>query len=80
MPTRRNSPDNRLRPLFPISIRFEDGSTETFNNIDSLETDLEPFDSNSAPACEVRDALGRGVRLKVNDRLVLEELALIDDS
>ena len=70
---------NTINPLFPISVRFQDGSNEAFDSIDSLETDLEVFDSDSATDCEVRDALGRRVRLKVNAHLVLEQLALIDE-
>ena len=63
---------------FPISVKFEDGTIDTFNNVAELETDLEVFDSDSASDCEVRDASGRRVRLKVGNNLVLEELSLLD--
>ena len=67
-----------VTPSFPIFIKFEDGSIESFPSVESLETDLEVFDSETCPECEVKDALGRPVRLRVNDHLVLEELSLID--
>jgi len=70
----------QIKPLFPISVKFEDGSIDTFESVESLETDLEVFDSEKAPGCEVTDALGRPVRLRVNDHLILEELALVDPS
>jgi hypothetical protein len=63
---------------FPILVKYEDGTIDTFNNIGQLETDLEVFDSASATDCEVRDACGRRVRLKVGDNLILEELSLLD--
>ncbi len=66
-----------VRPSFPISIKFEDGSIESFLSVESLETDLEVFDSERCPDCEVKDAQGRPVRLRVNDHLVLEEFSLI---
>lgn len=65
--------------VFPISVKFEDGTTETYDDVKSLETDLEVFDSESSPDCEVTDALGRRVRLRVDENLVLKELSLIDD-
>jgi hypothetical protein len=63
---------------FPISVKFEDGTTDIFNNVGQLETDLEVFDSDSAKDCAVTDACGRRVRLKVGENLVLEELSLLD--
>lgn len=62
---------------FPISVRFEDGTVETFEDVDALETDLEVFDSAQATDCEVTDCRGRLVRVKVNMNLVLEKLELI---
>jgi hypothetical protein len=64
--------------LLPISVRWEDGTIDTYDDVDSLETDLEVFDSESTPECEVRDRLGRRVRLKVDDWLVLKELFLLE--
>ncbi|HEV8368864.1 MAG TPA: hypothetical protein VGQ39_13000 [Pyrinomonadaceae bacterium] len=68
------------KPLFPISVRFEDGTVESYTDVESLETELEVFDSASAVGCEVRDGLGRPVRLKIGENLVLEELSLLDKS
>jgi hypothetical protein len=65
--------------VFPICVRFEDGTTESYDDVESLETDLEVFDSESSPDCEVTDALGRRVRLKVDETLVLRELSLADE-
>ena len=65
--------------VFPISVKFEDGATETYDDVDALETDLEVFDSDLSTDCEVRDYLGRHVRLKIGENLVLEELSLIDE-
>lgn len=64
--------------LLPIVIKWEDGSEETFEAVESLETDLEMFDSESTPECEVRDLARRRVRLLVDERLVLKELSLLD--
>ncbi len=64
--------------LLPIVIKWEDGSEETFDAVESLETDLEMFASESTPECEVRDRLGRRVRLTVDERLVLKEWSLLD--
>lgn len=64
--------------VFPIAVKFEDGTTELFDDVASLETDLEVFDSESSPDCEVTDALGRVVRLRVSERLELKDLSLID--
>ncbi|MEA2204818.1 MAG: hypothetical protein QOE77_1594 [Blastocatellia bacterium] len=66
-------------PVFPISVKFDSGSVESFGSVDSLETDLEVFDSDASPGCEVRDALGRRVRLRIDDQLILRELSLAVD-
>ena len=71
-----NHPDEP-RPVFPIRVRFEDGSVESFEDVTALETDLEVFDSDLSPQCEVTDALGRHIRLRVGHNLVLEELSLL---
>jgi hypothetical protein len=64
--------------MFPISVKFEDGTIETYDDVEALETDLEVFDSESSASCEVRDGLGRPVRLRIGKNLVLEELSLVD--
>jgi len=67
------------QPIFPISVSFEDGSVESFDDILDLETNLEMFDSDLSPKCIATDALGRRIRLRINNVLVLEELSLISD-
>jgi len=61
--------------VFPISIRFEDGEVEEFQNREDLELNLEYFDSDKARDCEVRDKLGRRVRLWVH-ALEIKELSV----
>ena len=65
------------RPLFPIRVLFEDGSIDTFDSVSDLETNLEVFNSDLSPNCAVTDALGRKVRLRIDNSLVLQELALL---
>ena len=65
-------------PLFPISVRFEGGEVETYSDVSHLECDLEVFDSEQSPGCEVVDALGRRVKLRISHGLELEELSLLD--
>jgi hypothetical protein len=62
--------------VYPITVRFEDGSIERYDDVEMLETDLEDFDSDVDTGCEARDKLGRVVRLKV-DMLELKELSLL---
>ena len=64
---------------FPITVRFEDGEMEEYESVEDIEQDLEDFDSDEATDCQVRDALGRLVRLRVK-MLELEELSLIPES
>jgi hypothetical protein len=59
--------------LFPISVTFEDGSTERYANVDELECNLEDFDSEQSPDCLVVDAQGRRLVLKLK-MLELKEL------
>jgi len=61
--------------VFPISIRFEDGEVEEFQNREDLELNLEYFDSEKACDCEVRDKLGRRVQLKVH-ALEIKEISV----
>ncbi len=70
------SESEQSKPAFPIYVKFEDGTVERYDDVMSLETDLEAFDSDLARQCDVRDSLGRKVRLRVGHDLVLEELSL----
>ena len=64
-----------MRPEFPISVRFENGEIESYNDIEELIHNLEDFDSDLDQDCEARDAVGRRVRLKLK-LLELKELSL----
>jgi len=66
------------KPVFPISVRFGDTPVGTYYSVEELEQELEVFDSDKETDYEVLDALGRSVRLRVNDHLVLEELSLLN--
>ncbi len=66
-------------PKFHLTIRFENGQTDTYESIEDLEQNLEDFDSDQDIQCEVRDALDRPVRLKIS-LLQLTVLELIEDS
>jgi hypothetical protein len=46
---------NETNPIFPISVRFENGAVESYDDVSALETELEMFDSESSPDCEVRE-------------------------
>lgn len=63
--------------VFPISIRFENGEVEEFQNREDLELDLEYFDSEKARDCEITDKLGRRIRLKVH-ALEIKELSVAE--
>ncbi|MBD0373866.1 MAG: hypothetical protein ICV60_23845 [Pyrinomonadaceae bacterium] len=67
---------NEIGVAFPISVRFEDGEVEQYEDIEAVECNLEDFDSDEDVAAEVRDILGRRVRLKVK-LLELNELSLV---
>ncbi|HKO96614.1 MAG TPA: hypothetical protein VJU86_06470 [Pyrinomonadaceae bacterium] len=43
--------------LFPVSVTFEDGSVEQYENVEDLELNLEDFDSSSDIDCRVQDKL-----------------------
>ena len=64
-----------MKPEFPISVRFEDGEVVEYADAHDLIHNLEDFDSDADTACEVRDARGRPVRLKLK-LLDLKELSL----
>ena len=54
-----------MQPEFPISVRFENGEIESYDDLDELIYNLEDFDSEVNIDCEARDALGRRVRLEI---------------
>jgi hypothetical protein len=64
-----------MQPEFPISVRFENGEIESYDDLDELIHNLEDFDSDLDTDCEARDAFGRRVRLKLK-LLELKELSL----
>ena len=66
-----------MEPEFPISIRFENGEVEEYEDVDELIHKLEDFDSDLDTACDARDARGRPVRLKLK-LLDLKELSLAE--
>jgi hypothetical protein len=61
---------------FPLTVTFEDGSIEQYDSIESLEQDLEDFDSDVDVECSVADKLGRPVHLKLKS-LEVKELSLL---
>lgn len=65
-----------MQPEFPISVRFENGEVEEYDDADDLIHNLEDFDSDLNTDCDVRDARGRPVRLKLK-LLDLKELSLV---
>lgn len=65
-----------MQPEFPISVRFENGEVEEYDDADDLIHNLEDFDSDLNTDCDVRDAHGRPVRLKLK-LLDLKELSLV---
>jgi hypothetical protein len=64
-----------MEPEFPISVRFENGEVEEYEDVDELIHNLEDFDSDLNTDCDARDARGRPVRLKLK-LLDLKELSL----
>jgi len=63
--------------VFPITVFFENGEVETYEDVEDLELNLEDFDSDLSTACSVRDNLGRKVRLKLH-LLELQTLELAE--
>jgi len=63
--------------VFPLTVFFENGETEAYEDVEDLELNLEDFDSDTDTACGVRDNLGRKVRLKIH-LLSLETLEVAD--
>ena len=70
-------PDTNV--VFPLFVRFEDGSIEQYEDVIDLELNLEDFDSDIDVACRVYDNLGRPVHLKLK-LLEVKELFLLEDS
>lgn len=64
-----------MEPEFPISVRFENGEVEEYGDVDELIHNLEDFDTDVNTDCDVRDARGRPVKLKLK-LLDLKELSL----
>jgi hypothetical protein len=64
--------------VFPISVTFEDGTVETYDDVEEIEFDLEHFDSELSPECHVADHQGRKVVLRV-ELLELKELRLSEE-
>jgi len=67
--------DGQHEVMFPLTVRFEDGTSEVYEDQRDLELNLEDFDSDYYSGCEVRDALGRQVFLRLK-LLKMEELRL----
>ena len=53
-----------MNVVFPITVQFEDGEVEEYESPQDLVMNLEDFDSKKDSNCEVRDNLGRPVRLR----------------
>lgn len=51
---------------FPLTLTWDDGSTQTLKDTADIECNLEDFDSATEPNCCVKDANGVLVRLKVS--------------
>jgi hypothetical protein len=64
---------------FPVSVTFENGEVERYENVEELELNLEDFDSDVDVECRVVDSLGRPVRLKLK-LLEVKELTLVGAS
>jgi hypothetical protein len=61
---------------FPVTVRFDDGESESYSNVRELELNLEDFDSSVDRTCDVRDANGRQLFLQLKLlRLVALRLA-----
>ena len=70
-----------MQPTFPVTVRFEkDGEDWVFDSIKELACSLEWFDSDDPEQnARVTDALGRAVRLKVEE-LEVTTFELLDSS
>ncbi|HEY5883196.1 MAG TPA: hypothetical protein VIT88_00830 [Pyrinomonadaceae bacterium] len=62
--------------VFPLSVFFDDGSVEHYEDIEDLELNLEDFDSDIDVGCRVEDNRGRPVYMKLK-LLELQELFII---
>jgi len=61
-----NDDSPQEQPKFPITIQFEDGSTEEYQSVKDLECNLEEFDSTKDNDCKVTDASGKEVELMLH--------------
>lgn len=61
---------------FPVSVTFEDGEVERYEDVEHLVCNLEDFDSDVDVECRVTDKLGRTLRLKLK-LLELKELSVV---
>lgn len=66
-----------MEPEFPISVRFENDEVQEYEDAHDLIHNLEDFDTDINTDCDVRDARGRPVRLKLK-LLDLKELSLAE--
>lgn len=64
-----------MEPEFPIFVRFENGEVQEYEDAYDLIHNLEDFDTDINTDCDVRDARGRPVKLKLK-LLDLKELSL----
>lgn len=71
-----SSSDQNLNVIFPVEVHFPDGNCEIYESPEDLELNLEFFDPAVDVGCEVRDAEGRPVRLKV-DKLQIKTLEVL---
>ena len=53
------------RVEFPITVTFEDGSSEPYLDVSDIECNLEDCDSTADSRCSVADAKGQKLRLVV---------------
>lgn len=65
--------------LFPLTVFFEDGSSETYQDEDDIVCNLEWFDSDKDTNCKVVDRFGRTVFI-ILENLTLKEIHLMSKS
>lgn len=64
---------------FPLTLTWEDGSTQTLSDIADIECNLEDFDSSDIPECVVKDANGAVMKLRVS-MMWIQELKRVSAS
>ena len=68
---------NKLTDIsFPLTVVFEDGSSEQYENISDLELNLEFFDSGKDTECKIFDNFNRPVFL-VLENLIVKKIHLV---